>query len=109
MEDLGGRREGWRNFADQAVYAGKDIRDQGSDKLDEHWQDKVGEAAGKVLSGLATAYDCASDLMGSVAMILEGLAEAVEVAEKLRASAKDYEDVERRITEALEDIHWESE
>nr|BFE47038.1 hypothetical protein GCM10017745_04650 [Saccharothrix mutabilis subsp. capreolus] len=81
--------KGWRNFADQAVYAGKDIRDQGKDKLDEHWQDKVGEAAGKVLGELATQYDCASDLMRSVAMVLEGLAQAVEVAQRQLAGAAD--------------------
>jgi hypothetical protein len=32
-----------------------------------------------------------------------------EAAEKLRATAKDYQDVERRIVEALEDVRWESE
>ncbi|MGW4214650.1 hypothetical protein ACWEIJ_42165 [Lentzea sp. NPDC004789] len=32
-----------------------------------------------------------------------------EAAEKLRASAKDYQDAERRIVEALEDVRWESE
>lgn len=32
-----------------------------------------------------------------------------DAAENLRASAKDYQDLERRITESLEDIHWESE
>lgn len=31
-----------------------------------------------------------------------------EAVEKLRATAKDYQDVERRI-EALEDVRWESE
>ncbi|MEU7525273.1 type VII secretion target [Saccharothrix sp. NPDC042600] len=32
-----------------------------------------------------------------------------EAAEKLRESAKDYEDVERRVAEALDDLHWEAE
>ncbi|NUT47271.1 MAG: hypothetical protein HOV94_08155 [Saccharothrix sp.] len=32
-----------------------------------------------------------------------------QAADNLRASAKDYKDVERRITEALEDVHWEAE
>lgn len=73
---------GWREFADQAVYAGKDIRDQGKAKLDKHWTDNVGEAAGKVLGGLANEYDIASDVMRSVSMILIGLAEAVEVAQR---------------------------
>lgn len=79
--------KGWRNFVDQEVYAGKDIRDQGKNKLDEHWKDKVGEAAAKVLGDLATEYDCASDLMRSAAMILEGLAEAVEIAQREPAGA----------------------
>ncbi|NUT47269.1 MAG: hypothetical protein HOV94_08145 [Saccharothrix sp.] len=81
--------KGWRTFADQAAYAGKDIRRQGKDKLDEHWQDEVGEAAGKVLGGLAAQYDCASDLMRSVAMILEGLAQAVDVAQRQLVGAVD--------------------
>lgn len=60
---------------------------QGMAKVDEHWTDAVGEAAGKVLEGLATEYDVASDLMRSVAMILIGLAEAVEIAQQqLRAA-----------------------
>lgn len=57
--------------------------------MDEHWQDKVGESAGKVLGDLATQYDCASDLMRSVAMILEGLAQAVEVAQRQLVGAID--------------------
>lgn len=81
--------KGWRNFADQAVYAGKDIRRQGKDKLDEHWQDRVGEAAGKVLGDLSTQYDCASDLMRGIAMVLEGLAQAVEVAQRQLGGAVD--------------------
>src|SRR3954471_14415712 len=73
--------KGWRTFAEQAVYAGKDIRAQGRDKLDDHWKDQVGQAAGEVLGGLANEYDIASDLMRSVAMVLEGLAEALDLAQ----------------------------
>jgi hypothetical protein len=32
-----------------------------------------------------------------------------DATEKLRATAKDYQDVERRIVEALEDVRWETE
>lgn len=32
-----------------------------------------------------------------------------EAAEKLRSSATDYEETERRITESLQDLHWEPE
>jgi putative amidase-like protein len=74
--------KGWKNFADQARYAGMDIRDQGKGKLDEHWKDRVGEAAGKVLGGLANEYDIACEAMQGVAMILTGLGEAVEIAQR---------------------------
>ncbi|MBW4719667.1 hypothetical protein [Saccharothrix obliqua] len=52
-------------------------------------------------------------LMGCRQSWLEHLTDVIDrtaqAAENLRASAKDYEDVERRITEALTDMHWEAE
>lgn len=81
--------KGWRTFAQQARYAGMDIRDQGKGKLDEHWKDRVGEAAGKVLGGLANEYDIAFEVMQGVSMILVGLGEAVEIAQRELKGAFD--------------------
>lgn len=74
--------KGWRTFADQASYAGMDIRDQGVNQLEENWPDRVGQAAGRVLKGLSDEFDCAHHVMDAVSNILEGLAEAVEVAQR---------------------------
>lgn len=41
--------------------------------------------------------------------LVDVIKRTAQAAENLRESAKDYEDVERRVTEALEDLRWEAE
>ncbi|MGH3832356.1 MAG: amidase domain-containing protein [Pseudonocardiaceae bacterium] len=78
---------GWSNFANDAQWAAEDIRTQGAGKLTDAWKDQVGQAAYDVLSKIADKYECAADSMKGAQMALDGLAEAVEVAQRELTSA----------------------
>jgi hypothetical protein len=58
-------------------------------------------------------WQSASALSGCRQAWSEHLADLVNrtagAAERLRSSARDYEDLESRVTDALEAIHWEPE
>lgn len=78
---------GWLNFANQAERVADDIRDQGTGRLPQAWGDKVGQAAAAALGKIANEYECAADIMKGAQMVLDGLAESVEVAQRELASA----------------------
>jgi hypothetical protein len=59
-----------------------EIRARGTGKLDEHWQDNVGQLAGATLADPANKFEVASDEMRGVVMVLDALAESISLAQR---------------------------
>lgn len=62
--------------------ASDDIRNRGQGPIGQNWQDAVGTQAAGKLGDLANEFDIASYTLSSVSMILDGLAEPVELAQR---------------------------
>ncbi|MFF4651430.1 amidase domain-containing protein [Streptomyces sp. NPDC001380] len=74
--------EGWLNLAKESEQACNDIHDQGRGPLDEHWQDRVGQAARGQLARDADTLEAGADIMRGVAMVLDGLTTSIEYAQR---------------------------
>ncbi|WP_436492455.1 amidase domain-containing protein [Actinokineospora sp. HUAS TT18] len=81
--------KGWKVLADQAVFARDDITERGAGPLSENWTDPVGAKAGEYLKRLADQYDCAGLLLNSAGMVLNGLANAIELAQDELVTAEE--------------------
>jgi hypothetical protein len=84
--------KGWKLLADQAIAARDDITQRGLGPVNENWPDMVGDAAGRHLKTLADKYDSAGLLLNSVGMVVNGLANALEVAQDELATAIELAD-----------------
>jgi hypothetical protein len=79
--------DGWNAMVNLARQTSADIRDSGQHKVQDNWQDAVGQKAGAKLGNLANEFDIAGYTFSSVVMVLEGLATAVEMAQQTLADA----------------------
>ncbi len=71
----------WATAAKHAANCAIEIRDQGKGPLAQHWEDRLGAVVGNKLATLANWFEAAFDEMRAVVMILDGLAESVELAQ----------------------------
>jgi hypothetical protein len=74
--------KGWRQFAHQAAQASSDLHKTVLGKIQDSWKDQAGADAATTVQSFVGEYSAASDLMNGVYMVLAGLSEAVEVAQR---------------------------
>ncbi|MGH3620554.1 MAG: amidase domain-containing protein [Sciscionella sp.] len=82
--------DGWQAEAAHAAQCASEIRAKGKGPVDEHWQDQVGNRAGKTLAELANKFECASDEMRAAVMVLDALAESIGYAQSALYGAMEY-------------------
>ncbi|AHH97384.1 amidase domain-containing protein [Kutzneria albida] len=78
---------GWLTLSQHTRQAALDIRDQGAGPVSDAWRDEVGQTAYEVLNKLAIEYDMAADVVKGAQLVLDGLADAVEIAQRELTSA----------------------
>ncbi|HWE88595.1 MAG TPA: amidase domain-containing protein [Pseudonocardiaceae bacterium] len=71
----------WQKARTLTQQTSDDIRDRGAGKVNEHWTDEVGQLASATLTSAATDFDIASDTIAGTIMILDGLADAIGMAQ----------------------------
>ena len=81
-QDWSSASNGWTALLNLTRETSDDIRNRGQGPISENWQDAVGAQAAGKLGDLANEFDIASYTFSSVSMILDGLAEAIELAQR---------------------------
>jgi hypothetical protein len=74
--------EDWLSLSKHALQAADDVRGQGSRPLAENWTDAVGQQAAADLKDIADRLEAGADIMRGVTMVLDGLASAMEYAQR---------------------------
>ncbi|MEV4434726.1 amidase domain-containing protein [Streptomyces sp. NPDC049585] len=72
----------WVALSRRSMTASEDIRAQGKKPLDDHWADATGKKAGKRLEDIANRLEAGGDIIKGVAMVLDGLAYAMEWSQR---------------------------
>jgi hypothetical protein len=80
----------WERLAADAEDAADAVLERGSAKLDEHWTDEVGEAAGEKLRGYANDLQIAAATLRAIVSTLDGFEEAITPLRTVVRSAVDY-------------------
>ncbi|WP_431684100.1 amidase domain-containing protein [Kitasatospora sp. KL5] len=81
--------EDWLSLSKHALEAAQEIRDQGSRPLEDNWTDAVGQQAADELRYLADRFEAGADIMRGVTMVVDGLASAMEYAQRTLLHALD--------------------
>ncbi|MER8182129.1 amidase domain-containing protein [Kitasatospora sp. NPDC094015] len=74
--------DGWVELSKEAWQAVHDLHANGIGPVKEHWQDRVGQAAGKKLDEQARILESGADIMRGVAMVVDGWASSTEYAQR---------------------------
>jgi hypothetical protein len=77
----------WQRLVTLTRQASDDIHDRGVGEIDRNWTDAVGRQASGTLASVATHFDIASDTFAGIVMVLEGLADAIGIAQSTLAAA----------------------
>ncbi|GAA4534120.1 amidase domain-containing protein [Amycolatopsis samaneae] len=80
----------WVTLSQQCEQSATDIYHQGAGKVTDHWKDEVGDLAVNELGDLANSYRVAGVTIRAVALVLEGLGESAQLAQRALQSAVDY-------------------
>ena len=71
----------WQNLVNRAHETSDDIRDRGVGEINEHWTDEVGQRASATFASAADGFDIAADTIDGIVMVLDGLADAISMAQ----------------------------
>lgn len=78
---------GWNALLNLTRRTAHDIRDQGAGPTRDNWQDALGQKAAGTMSDLANQFDNVSYAISGITMILQGLADAVGMAQSTLTEA----------------------